>query len=264
MKILVKLIAALIGYALFGLLGAIFAVMAVLLFESTRQNGHRPRFHFVNSLEAQRTFFYATFAIMGCIAKADGRISEQEIRVAQSVMEQMGLSGENKQRAIDAFNEGKQPDFQLEETLEELKRVCRYKYLLQLFLEIQVRTAYAEGPLNIHKREKLKAIIAHFKQFPLNFEAFLYGDFYSGQQDNSAYQAPTSHNVLMEAYQLLGVSAQSSDEEVKKAYRKLMSQNHPDKLVAKGLPENMIKLATEKTQQIQKAYEQIKQARNLP
>jgi len=57
------------------------------------------------------------------------------------------------------------------------------------------------------------------------------------------------------------VDPKASDAEVKKAYRRLMSQNHPDKLVARGLPEEMMKVATEKTQEIKAAYEQVKAAR---
>ena len=52
-----------------------------------------------------------------------------------------------------------------------------------------------------------------------------------------------------------------NDADLKKAYRRLMSQHHPDKLVAKGLPEQLIKDATEKTQQIKAAYELIRKSR---
>jgi len=60
---------------------------------------------------------------------------------------------------------------------------------------------------------------------------------------------------------VLGVTAQADDDEIKKAYRRLMNQHHPDKLVSKGLPEEMIRLATQKTQEIKAAYERIRQAR---
>jgi DnaJ like chaperone protein len=62
---------------------------------------------------------------------------------------------------------------------------------------------------------------------------------------------------------VLDVPKSAADSEVKKAYRRLMSQHHPDKLVSKGLPEEMIKLANEKTQQIRKAYERIKASRDM-
>ena len=69
--------------------------------------------------------------------------------------------------------------------------------------------------------------------------------------------------MLKDAYLVLGVSSPASDADVKKAYRRMMNQHHPDKLVAKGLPEEMMKLATEKTQEIKKAYELIKQKRGM-
>jgi len=66
-----------------------------------------------------------------------------------------------------------------------------------------------------------------------------------------------------DAYAILNISAQSSDADVKRAYRKLTSQHHPDKLVAKGLPKEMMKLAEEKTHEIRVAYERIREARGI-
>ncbi|MDH5649967.1 MAG: DnaJ domain-containing protein, partial [Gammaproteobacteria bacterium] len=79
-----------------------------------------------------------------------------------------------------------------------------------------------------------------------------------GEYDPSG--AP-SHSNLVHAYTLLGIKENATDAEVKTAYRKLMSQHHPDKLVSRGLPEEMMKLATEKTQEIKAAYEAIVAAR---
>ena len=64
-----------------------------------------------------------------------------------------------------------------------------------------------------------------------------------------------------QAYAVLGVSPHEADADVKRAYRRLMNQHHPDKLVAKGLPEEMMRAATEKTQEIKAAYERVKEAR---
>jgi DnaJ like chaperone protein len=59
------------------------------------------------------------------------------------------------------------------------------------------------------------------------------------------------------------VDKSASEAEVKNAYSRLMSQHNPDKLVAKGLPEEMMKIATQKTHEIRQAYEQIKEARGF-
>jgi DnaJ like chaperone protein len=66
---------------------------------------------------------------------------------------------------------------------------------------------------------------------------------------------------LKDAYEALGIASDVDDKALKRAYRKLMSENHPDKLIAKGVPEDMIKLATERSQEIQAAYEMIKKSR---
>jgi DnaJ-domain-containing protein 1 len=71
----------------------------------------------------------------------------------------------------------------------------------------------------------------------------------------------TRDDQLDEAYQVLGVSAATSDAELKKAYRNLASQYHPDKLVGQGLPSFMIQSTTECFQAIQSAYEYIREAR---
>jgi len=76
-------------------------------------------------------------------------------------------------------------------------------------------------------------------------------------------RAPGGRSSLAEAYEILGVAANATDAEVKRAYRKLMSENHPDKLVARGLPESMQEVAKQKTQAIQAAWERVREARGL-
>jgi DnaJ like chaperone protein len=74
---------------------------------------------------------------------------------------------------------------------------------------------------------------------------------------------PGGRSRLAEAYEILGVPPTAGDAEVKRAYRRQMSENHPDKLVARGLPESMLEVAKQKTQAIQSAWERIREARGL-
>lgn len=225
--------------------------------------------------QIQEAFFATTFRVMGHIAKADGRISEREIQAARAAMRRMRLNVSQKREAIKHFQEGKQPDFSLEETLAHFRRLCRGRVLLfYMFVEIQIQAAYADGSrLSAVKRERLRVVC---EQLGLGAEAFEgmnsrcgaeehYGHQYRYQQQRQRSQQgaawQSQGTSLQEAYQVLGVSSSVSDDALKKAYRRLMNQHHPDKLIAKGLPESMIKIATEKTQAIKAAYEQIRAAR---
>ena len=209
---------------------------------------------------AQQAFFDATFAVMGHIAKADGHVSAAEIQIAERFMVRMRLSAEQKQAAVACFNQGKQADFDLQTTLQRLREACRGNMvLLQLFIDIQTQTAQVDG-LSQQKTAVLQTIIDNLgvNTFFSQFFKQAYGQAGAGQR-----QAGTCYQTTQDPYAVLGIKAAVSDSEVKRAYRKLMSENHPDKLVAQGLPEEMIKLATEKTQTIQAAYEQIREQRGM-
>ena len=204
----------------------------------------------------QAAFFTTTFSVMGHIAKADGKVTKDEIAAANSIMGQMQLNALQRKAAIKLFNEGKKDDFPLHDVLQQFRRECSRRHnLLQMFLEIQIATAMADG--HFHASEK-RAIFTIGEQLGFNR-----ADIEHLFSFSSTGRAPSDQRqTLTQAYDILGVTKSASDAEVKKAYRRMMSQHHPDKLIAKGLPEEMIKLATEKTQQIKAAYEQIKDSRD--
>ncbi|MCG6969338.1 MAG: co-chaperone DjlA [Gammaproteobacteria bacterium] len=214
----------------------------------------------------QSAFFTATFSVMGHLAKSDGRVSEAEIQLAQSLMSQMQLNADQRQAAMHLFNQGKSPDFQLDDVLQQFKQEChRRRNLIQMFMEILIATCLADGLVHQAERNKLHYIGKHLGFAPFIIDQLI--KMVQAQQEFAYEQgrpgAAPPRSTLKSAYQVLGVEENASDAEVKKAYRRLMNQHHPDKLVAKGLPEEMMKLATEKTQEIKKAYEQIKTARNF-
>ncbi len=216
----------------------------------------------------QTAFFTATFSVMGHLAKADGRVSPEEINQAKAVMAHMDLQPDMRRAAIDLFNQGKRRDFPLDDVLEQFRRECRRRTtLIQMFLEIQIQAAYADGRLD-SAEEQLLLHICHklgipeflFRQLERMIKAQqgAYSRGGAGQQ-----QPTTGAPSLADAYAMLGISSDATQAEIKKAYRRRMSQHHPDKLVAKGLPEEMMKVATRKTREIRKAYEVIKKARGF-
>jgi DnaJ like chaperone protein len=223
----------------------------------------------------QMAFFTATFSVMGHIAKSDGRVSPEEISLANRIMDQLFISGEMRTTAINLFQQGKSADFPLDDVLAQFYKEChRRTDLIRIFLELQIQEALADGNMDINEERLLLHIcsqlrVSHFEYERLKIRVMAQQRFNRHYQQNSDsryqrqrqdHQRP-SRSSLQDAYEVLGLSQSASDEDIKKAYRRLMSQNHPDKLVAKGLPEEMMKLAKEKTQKITKAYETIQQAR---
>jgi DnaJ like chaperone protein len=235
----------------------------------------------VDRVRLKQQFFETTFAVMGFLAKSDGRVSEIEIAYARSVMDRMGLDQRSRAAAIGLFNQGKSPGFDLDLALGKLRAaVPGASPVFQMFLEIQLSAAYADGEANPAEREVLERIrqalrvpVASFARLERLIQIQYRilgamggagggpGAWGPGARGGAYERNPRS--TLAGAYAVLGVEPQASDDEVKHAYRRLLNRHHPDKLASRGLPEEAIKLASQKTQEIIRAYETVSRARGV-
>ncbi len=283
MQIFGKILGIFFGYLFGGLFGAILGFFIGHQFDKARMLnqagfqtsgfGSGP-----SQQERQNEFFKAAFSVMGHVAKAKGNVTREEIQLASALMERMNLFGEQRRAAQDAFREGKESDFPLEAVLEKVRLSTGGRHdLLQFFLELQLSAAFADGHLEPIEREMLHRIARGLgfsaaqleRRLKMQEAAFRFqsqGGQYqqqSGGYGSGAYNGPSEADQLANAYKILGVSADADSKTVKRAYRKLMNEHHPDKLMAKGLPPEMMNMAKEKSQEIQNAYDLIKKAKGF-
>ena len=274
-----KLIGGLLGLLSLGFWGLLLGLLAGHYFDKAlATNFSMPSGD--EQAEIREQFFRSVFILMGRLAKADGRVSEHEIQAAEALMQRMGLTADHRQQAIDLFKQGAANETLIDGLLKEFAGGAgRYPQLRITLLEYLTVIALADGELHDAERAVLFTVanslgiprrqFEHLLGMLLAQERFREQQFdqndargnYS-QQDYSQ-QRPPRRDELALAYQALGVTADVSDSDVKKAWRKLMSQHHPDKLMAQGVPDDMLKIATEKTQEIQAAYELICKARAI-
>ena len=212
--------------------------------------------------EVQETFFIASFSCMGRLAKVDGRISEAEVNLASRVMEQLKLNLEQKRLAIRLFNQGKQPDFHIDSVLNRFSRVCRHRVsVLQVFIETQLQLGYADGELN---DKELLLLTRMSKRLDISDAIYKrIGRRVCGANFDRRRNAETSMMTLSDACNLLGITRLSNQDEVKQAYRRLISQHHPDRVIAQGADAHDISLANDAAQDIHQAYELVCRARKF-
>lgn len=207
----------------------------------------------------QAQLLESTFAAMGALCKADGQVTRDEIRMAEALFDRMRLNDEQKRAAKEAFNRGKAPDFDLDAEMAKLRQICRGRaMLLGLFLQVQLQSIAADG--RIHPAEhdmlvRMARVLGLAEAEVARLEALLRA------ATGAAGPAGTSGTRLADAYAALGLEPSASDAQIKRAYRRLMSENHPDKLAGRGLPESMREIAEERTREITAAYRVITEAR---
>ncbi|MCG8707536.1 co-chaperone DjlA [Brenneria sp. 4F2] len=233
----------------------------------------------------QSLFFLTTFQAMGHLTKSKGRVTEADIQIATKMMDRLELFGAARTAAQQAFREGKTSHFPLRAKLRKLRDVCLGRFdLIKMFLDIQIQVAFVDGVLHPNERRLLYVIADELGVSREQFEFFLRniesaasqsasgakqggksyqrrsqssnGHSYGGHRQPAAPRGPT----LDSACRTLGVSRGDDAATVKRAYRKLMSEHHPDKLMAKGLSPRMMEMAKRKAQDIQAAYELLKNA----
>jgi DnaJ like chaperone protein len=216
-------------------------------------------------LSRAEQFIESTFAVMGAICRSDGRVTPQEIRVAETMLDRLAVFGEERLRSVLAFHRGAAPGFALDAELVRLRRAIRgRRELIEIFLEVQFGAIRADGYVDPQEDRLLQRIARSLGFSALDMErirASLHED--REPPDAAARARPEPAETLEADYLLLGVSGSASGAEIKLAYRRMMHRNHPDKLAARGLPDSMRPLAERRTREIAAAYERIRQARGL-
>jgi DnaJ like chaperone protein len=231
-----------------------------------------------DGIARQAMFFHALFSALGHICKADGKVTPDEIAIASALMDNMKLTGTTRQEAQQAFRDGKAKDFPLSQMLDDFRQFCHGRRdVMQVFLEILISAACADGRITTAELLILEKVAAglNFSRKDLHFLISTYEaqqrfrHRYDGRQNTQQnhgkreYQSYSSSHSFEDAYRILGVTSKDDDKTIKRAYKKQMSLHHPDKLSAKGLPEQALELAKNKTQDIQAAYELIKEKRGF-
>lgn len=260
-----KILGALFGIALFKLPGLLLGVVVGHLIDQMFQR-KLANWEGLQSVfgqdDEQALFMYSSFAAMGHLAKATGVVTKAHISEATHFMQQLGLNAQQQKEAQAAFRDGKAVNFPFRAQITEFyQRYKRRPDVLQLFLEIQLSIACVDGRISADQHQLLIQVAECLHISRSTLAQLLLA--YQAQSRFKQGQAPGKEQgpSLLAAYQMLGCTPEIADKELKRAYRKLMSQHHPDKLMAQGVPAAMLEVAKRRTQDIQAAYEQIKQAR---
>jgi len=248
-----KLIGGIIGLMRGGITGAILGLFLghmVDRFLSGLSGSNRTR----------DSFFRALFSTLGQISKVDGRVTKAEIAATEELMRRLKLSDAERQRAIRFFQQGKDPDFDLHGILQTFAQHSKLRYELRImFMELLLEAAIIDGKLSVGEDAILERVRTVLK-IPINvFIAMLRARQAEPESTSKNYRpAANQPRSLSQCYAELGLKADASAAEVKRAYRKLVSQYHPDKLISQGLPEEVMDMAKRRMREVNTAYDKIK------
>jgi DnaJ like chaperone protein len=193
------------------------------------------------------TFTIAVVALAGKMARADGVVSEEEFRVFRQAF---GVPPEEEGNVQRIFNLARQDIAGFEYYAGQIARLfVGNPAMLEDVLDGLFEIAKADGVLHPEEAKFLERVAEIFGFAPNEFRRI-----------RASHFAPE----LTDPYVILGLSYSADDNELRQTYRRLVRENHPDSLMARGVPQEFIKLATDKLAAINTAYEKICAERGLP
>lgn len=212
---------------------------------------------------AEQQLSHAMFMVLGRLAKMDGRVTQEEIDYGSRIMQRMALVGEKRRWAIGAYNQGKHPDSPLTESVAlAAKIIGRRTALAKVFLQIQCEAAYLKGNLRLKDKMLLRDVAEQYGYSKSEFLAIA-----SATQSEQHQRAeanprretfrPQGRSFLQNAYRVLQLEPGVEDGEIRRAYLRMMSRYHPDKLASSNVSEDALRQAQENTMAIRSAYEAL-------
>jgi DnaJ like chaperone protein len=245
-----KLVGGTIGFALGGPLGAIFGAAFGHAFDREadfEQTNGRQRLSTVE--QHQLTFFVAAFSMLAKLAQADGRVTQEEIDSIEGIMEKdLRLDAQGRYAAINIFRTALNAPGTFSDFARQFYgQFYHQPQMLELMIDILLRVAVADGSMTRGEESLIRSAVDTF-----NFSSLRY------EQLKSQYVRTAD-----KAYAVLGCNPDDSDEKIKHSYRRLVLEYHPDKIAAKGLPDEFTRFAQDKFREIQDAWERIKTIRGI-
>jgi len=208
-------------------------------------------------------FVQPLFQVMGHLAKSDGRVSEEEIRATRGIMHRLSLGPASVRKAMHWCDEGKRADYPLQSSVKQARRsAARNAELRLLFMRLVLEVVLSKDRLSQQERALLWTICKEFdigRVELAQMEAMLRAQ--KGFRHSPEGDADATR--VRKAYATLGVETSASNAEVKQAYRRLMSRNHPDKIAANKPGADEVAVAEQRTKDIRSAYEMLKARRSI-
>jgi DnaJ like chaperone protein len=208
-------------------------------------------------------FVCALFQTMGHLAKVDGRVTQEEIRAARMIMHRLGLSPAHVRRAIAWFDDGKQPGFPVVQKIREARRASvRNPAQRMMFVRLLLEVVLAKDAVKKEERGLIWTICIELDVGRVELaqlEAMIRAQ--KGFRHSPAGDADAAR--VRGAYEALGMSPDASNDEIKKAYRRLMNRNHPDKIAGSNPDATAIAEAERRTREVRSAYEMLKARRSI-
>ncbi len=218
-----------------------------------RLSGNDPHVKVPSGGKTQRHFNMAMFALMGRVSKLDGVVKQEEIDFAIAIMQQLSFDNAQRQQAIQYFDQGKQLNTDVMKCVRDLVRIIRPKTeLADLFLKLQCQLAYSKGEMRLKEKVLLREV-AH----ELGYDKGEFTRVCKKAQNCLDYFFTEPRGYLKHAYSVLQLKPGVEVGEVKRAYLRLMSRYHPDKLSVDNLSAEMLQQAQEKSQAVRDAYETL-------